>query len=433
MPVEEQRQGSIVPEERFGPSSPVRFAGSDGFHDELRQRVSDYFRATGQRPRDCPAMLRKSAVILVWSGLSYGLLVFAASTWWQAVPLAASLGLSIAAIGFNILHDARHGAYSDRPWVNRLMSFSLDLVGGSSFFWHYKHDILHHTYVNITGHDTDIDLGCLARLSPHQPRFWFHRVQHWYLWLLYGLLVIKWHFYDDFRDLFVGRIGGHRLPRPRTWDLIPFIVGKAAFFSLAFVVPLLLHQAWVVGGVYLLVSWTAGLVVSIVFQLAHCVEEANFPQPSAAGRIDHSWAAHQVATTVNFAPGNRVVSWLVGGLNFQIEHHLFPHVCHLHYPALAKVVEQTCADFGVRYVAHDSVAASLASHYRWLRWMGAPGSVERGDSRPVMQSSSTSAVELPAGYNNANIFACSRSNNNEVPNPAGGKACEVGDAQWSPR
>jgi linoleoyl-CoA desaturase len=317
-------------------------------------------------------MFRKTAVIFIWFGLSYGLLVFAATTWWQLVPLAAALGLAMAAIGFNIQHDARHGAYSDRPWVNRLMSFSLDLVGGSSFLWHYKHDVIHHTYVNITGHDTDIDLGNMGRLSPHQSRFWFHRLQHWYLWFLYGLIVIKWHFYDDFHDLLVGRIGAHPFPRPRTWDLIRFFGGKAVFFSLAFVVPLLLHPVWVVGVVYLVAAWIAGLVLSIVFQLAHCVEEADFPLLPAAGRIDHSWAAHQVATTVNFARGNRVVSWLVGGLNFQIEHHLFPHVCHVHYPALARVVEQTCTEFGVRYVAHETLAASIASHYRWLRRMGEP-------------------------------------------------------------
>jgi linoleoyl-CoA desaturase len=171
------------------------------------------------------------------------LLVFAVSVWWQALLLAVLLGLTMAGIGFNVQHDAGHHGYSNHPWVNKLMSLTLDMIGGSSYLWHWKHGVFHHTYVNITGHDTDIDLGALGRLTPYQRRLPFHRWQHLYLWPLYGLMAIKWHLYDDFHDTITGQIRGHRVPRPRGWDLATFLGGKAVFFTLAFGVPLLLHPS----------------------------------------------------------------------------------------------------------------------------------------------------------------------------------------------
>src|SRR5262249_27976320 len=158
--------------------------------------------------------------------------------WWLALPLAASVGLSMAAIGFNIQHDGGHRAYSDHQWVNKLMAMTLDLLGGSSYIWARKHNLIHHSYANVTGHDEDIDIGLFGRLSPHQARLRFHRLQHFYLWALYGLLPIKWQLYDDFRDVVTGRIGGHRFARPKGWDLVTLIGGKAVFFSLALVIPL---------------------------------------------------------------------------------------------------------------------------------------------------------------------------------------------------
>jgi linoleoyl-CoA desaturase len=253
------------------------------------------------------------------------------------------------------------------------MALSLDLLGASSYIWAHKHNLVHHSYANVTGHDDDIDLGILGRLSPHQPWRRFHRLQHFYLWLLYGLLPIKWQAYDDFRDCVTGRIGGggHQFQRPRGWNLVNLFLGKVVFFSLAIALPALLHPLWAVLAVYVLASFVQGITLSVVFQLAHCVETANFPMPrSGTMYMDRAWAEHQVETTVDFARGSRLLCWFVGGLNFQVVHHLFPRVCHIHYPALAEVVEQTCADFGLRYMAYDSLGQALASHYRWLRLMG---------------------------------------------------------------
>ena len=316
-------------------------------------------------------MYVKTLVILAWFAASYCALLFLAANWWQATLLAISLGFSAAAIGFNIQHDGGHQAYSERNSINKLMGMTLEMLGASSYIWDQKHNVIHHTYANITGFDEDIQLGFLGRLSPHQRRLKFHRLQHFYLWLLYGFITIKWHTYDDFRDLFRGKIGEQPFPRPRGWQLATFFGGKAVFFSLAFVLPLMFHSLLPVLFCYALASMIQGVTLSVVFQLAHCVEEAEFPLPEPeTGKIENEWAIHQVQTTVDFARKSRLVSWFTGGLNFQIEHHLFPRICHLHYPALSKLVEETCAEFGVRYQTHEKLSASIASHYRWLRYMG---------------------------------------------------------------
>ena len=352
----------------------LTFGRDNAFQSELRRRVDEFFRRTGRRQRDCPQMYLKTGIILaIFAGL-YFLLVFAAATWWQALPLAVMLGLSMAAIGFNIEHDGGHQAYSNHAWVNRLMAMTMDLIGASSYVWHWKHVVVHHTYTNLTGHDADIELGFLGRLTPHQKRFRFHRWQHFYLWPLYGANIIKWHLYDDFRDVILGRIGSQRMPRPKRWELVSFIAAKALFFIMAFAIPLLIHRLWVVFLFYGVTVFVTGVVVSVVFQLAHCVEEAEFPLPrEGSASVENAWAIHQVETTVDFARGSRIESWLLGGLNFQIEHHLFPRVCHVNYPVISKLVEQTCREFGVRYREHRTFRAGLASHFRWLRRMGAPG------------------------------------------------------------
>ena len=264
---------------------------------------------------------------------------------------------------------------------------TLELIGGSSYLWRWKHGIFHHTYVNVAGHDTDIDLAPLARLAPNQRRRAFHRWQHLYLWPLYGLLTIKWQCLDDFRKFLCGRINEHRVPRPTGWELVIFIAGKVVFAALAFGIPMLFHSPAVVLAYYVLSGIVMGLLLSVVFQVAHCVEEAEFPVPPAStGRLDRAWAVHQAETSVNFSRRNRLMSWLLGGLNFQIEHHLFPRISHVHYPAISSVVEQTCREFGIRYTVHRSFWAGIGSHFRWLRRMGMPNTV----SPPLAGSGSNS-------------------------------------------
>jgi linoleoyl-CoA desaturase len=351
----------------------LKFSGDNSFHRELRLRVEAEFRRTGTRQRDSAAMYLKTAVILATFALSYVALVFFTSNVWLALLLALVLGTATAGIGFNIMHDGGHQAYSRHRWINRLMAMMLDVVGGSSYIWQWKHARFHHTWVNVAGHDSDIDLGVLGRLSPTQPRRSWHRWQHIYLWPLYGVTAIRWHLYGDFRDMLTGTVGERPFERPRGWDLAIFVIGKLAFFTLAFALPLVWHSIGVVLAFYALTAAVAGILLALVFQMAHVVEEAAFPLPDDSGlQMQTPWAIHQLQTTVDFARGNRVLSWLIGGLNFQVEHHLFPRISHVHYPMVSRVVEATCREFGVTYLEHRTFGAGIASHYRWLRGLGRP-------------------------------------------------------------
>ncbi len=345
----------------------VKFTRDSGFHRELKRRVDGYFRSTDRSPHDSPRMYLKTAVILLWFGASYALLVFAAATWWQGLLASASLALAMGGIGFAIQHDANHGAYSSHRGVNRVMGLALDLLGGSSYIWRWKHNVFHHTYTNLSGSDNDIDLRPFGRLSPTQPRRWIHRFQQFYLWALYGFLVPQWQFVEDFKQLAQARIADHRFTRPpaRTW--LELLGGKVFFLAWAFALPMLFHPWWAVLIFYATTAFILGVVLSVVFQLAHCVEEAEFPVAP-----ESSWAEHQVQTTVDFAPRSRLLSWYLGGLNFQIEHHLFPKICHVHYPRLSPIVQAVCAEYGVRYSAHDGLLGAVSSHWRFLRRMGRP-------------------------------------------------------------
>jgi linoleoyl-CoA desaturase len=363
-----------------GSAGALKFGTNSAFQLELRRRVDEYFRVTGRRQRDCWQMYLKTAILIAGPAVLYLLLVFAADAWWQSVPLAVLLGFAAAGIGFNIQHDASHHAYSDHRSINQLMAMTLDMVGGSSYFWRWKHVVIHHTYVNVTGHDSDINLGILGRVTPHQSRLAFHRWQHLYLWPFYGLVAVKWQFVDDFRRLIAGRIGSYRVRRPTGGDLVLLVAGKATFFTWAFGIPLLFHPVHVVLVHYVVAALVLGTALTVVFQVAHCVGEAAFPLPSTgAGRIERAWAIHQAETTVDFARRSRVVAWLLGGLNFQIEHHLFPRISHVNYPAISKLVEQTCRDFGVAHTEHRSFREGVTAHFRWLRRMGMPNTTREGE------------------------------------------------------
>ena len=357
----------------------LSYAGGKDFQQRLRLRVDEYFRESGASRRDNREWYLKAGVILLVFASSYVLLVFGTTNWWQTVSLTIVLALATVGIGFNIMHDGGHGAVSRHRAVNRIMAHTLDIVGGSSYLWRWKHGVLHHNYANITGHDMDVALGMLARFTPHQPRYVHQRWQHWYVWLLYGLMAIKWTFFDDFRTLLLGKIGPHRIPRPRGADLVWLVLCKLSFFVLAFVVPALLYPFGIVACVYLLYSVVLGLSLSTVFQLAHCVEEAEFPLVAEGSHcVDNAWAIHQVQTTVNFCNGNRAVTWLLGGLNYQIEHHLFPDIGHCNFAALSSLVRETCSEYGIDYNEHASLASGLRSHIRWLRRMGAPAAAAAG-------------------------------------------------------
>jgi len=355
---------------KVGQMRRPKFGGDNGFYKTLKTRADDFFEASGLRRRGSPRMYVQTAIILLWFGASYGFLVFVADTWWQGGLLAASLALAIVGIGFSVQHDANHGAYSNKESVNRLLGITLDLLGASSYVWKWKHNVFHHTYTNLTGADEDIQIGPLGRLAPGQPRLRIHRVQQFYLWLLYGFMLAKWQFVDDLKNLVQGRIALNRMPRPGRAALAGLVAGKVGFLTWAFVVPLLFHPWWVVLVFYGATSFAVAIILSTVFQSAHCNAHVFFPPLSDSGDVANSWAIHEVESTVDFARGRPLLTWYLGGLNYQIEHHLFPKVSHVHYPRLAAIVEATCKEFGVRYTVHAGFFGAVSSHWKWLRSMG---------------------------------------------------------------
>jgi linoleoyl-CoA desaturase len=354
----------------------VRFAHRGAFARELDAAVDAYFSETNLSRRDVPAMYVKAAIILGWFVGSWAVLVFVVGNAWQGALAAVSLGLSIAAVGMCVQHDANHGAFSRHRWVNRALGATLDVMGVCSFIWRPKHNVGHHTFTNVESIDYDLDFGALARLSPRQTRRSWHRWQHLYLWFFYGFLLPKWVFHDDFVILKRRYIGVHRLPPPKRSGIVWFGFVKVFFVAWSFVVPAFFHPIWLVVLFHFLAAFTLGATLGTIFQLAHCNSDVEFPS-ATGGPLTNDWATHQLETTADFAPRSRVITWFCGGLNFQVEHHLFPKICHLHYPALAKIVAETAARHGRRYVSQSTLAAALGSH---LRHLGAMGTASEGET-----------------------------------------------------
>jgi linoleoyl-CoA desaturase len=356
-----------------GPAAPprVRFPRDDGFHAALKRRVGAYFENTGRPRWGGAAMHVKTGAIVGWFVASYaGLLALGGTSAWVAVGLTGSVALASAGIGFSVMHDANHGSYARSARVNRAWGLALDFVGASSYVWRFKHNVQHHTYTNVDAMDVDVDAEPFLRLTRSQRRRGFHRYQHLYAWPLYGVLALKWWFVDDARDVVRGRLGQHPFPRPRGRELAAFVGGKAVFLTWALIVPFLVFRSGMVLALFVFGAFVLGVVLSTVFQLAHAVPGAESYARPHSQRMPRGWAEHQVRATVDFAASNRLLGWYVGGLNFQVEHHLFPDVCHEHYPALAGIVEATCLAHGVPYRSQPTLRGAIAAHYRFLRALG---------------------------------------------------------------
>ena len=339
---------------------------------DLNAAVDAYFERTGLDPRGGWPMRIKTATIVLWAVASYLGLVFLATSWLTAIPLMISLGLALSGIGFCVMHDGGHGSYDQQRGWNRVAAIAIDVLGGSSYVWNFKHNVLHHTYTNIEDADDDIEFSPFFRLSPGQPHYWFHRLQ-WIYWpFLLCFLSTKWWLIDDYQALITGKVAGHRMPRPGAGDLAVLFGGKLASGLWLFAIPLAYRDPLLVLVGYVVVSSVWGFVMGAVFQLAHAVEGATFYPESGGRSVPLPWAEHQLATTVDFGRSNPVLTWFVGGLNFQVEHHLFPKISHLHYPELAPIVREVAARHGVEVLEQPSLTRGLLAHVRHLQQLGRP-------------------------------------------------------------
>lgn len=318
----------------------------------------------------------KAAFIGLLGVTSYLGLVFMVNGLVSGLVVAAVFVFAIIATATSVMHDANHGAFGPSRRLNRVVGFSGDILGASSWLWRLKHNVLHHANTNVVGMDTDIEQMPFARLAPGQPHRPWHRYQHIYIWGLYGFLVVQWVFFSDFANLATGRIGSQSITRrPSRQQLMSLFAGKAMHVTWAIAVPLAFHRWWVVALFYLGCSWLLGFTLAVFFQMAHCVDVVEFDDPSAARR-GNDFAIHQLRTTANIEFGNslinRTMAWLMGGLHVQIEHHLAPGMPHTSYPAMARRVRQLCHTRGVLYRTHPGMWAALCSHTRWLKTMGRP-------------------------------------------------------------
>ncbi len=352
----------------------LSFDNGGDFVRDTRRAVEAYLadervRAAGRR-----ALVTKAVVAFALLAASWTTLMFASPGLLLGAGCFSGLVTGTALVAFCVMHDANHGATFRTRRLNHLLGWTADVaLGISSYAWRVKHNVAHHTYTNVDGYDADITQMPFARMLPVQaPRPWY-RFQHLYIWPLYTLMVLRWQTVGDIAALRRGEIGRSAIRWPRGWDLAGMVAGKALFAGWAIVAPLLVYPWWMALGGYVAFTMVMGLVTAITFQLAHCVEEAESASPAelAAGR--RVWAVHEVETTVDFCPRNRFLTWVLGGLNYQIEHHLFPRVAHTHYPGIAEIVRRTCAQHGVRYTCQPSLRAALWSHYRHLRTLGGSG------------------------------------------------------------
>lgn len=343
------------------------------FFQTLRKRVNQHFKDNNTTRFGNKEMIGKTVILLgAYLGSFAAILTLNVSAWFL-LPLTFIMGLAMAGIGMSVMHDALHGSYSKSPAVNKIMGRSLNFLGGSAFIWNIQHNVLHHTYTNIHGLDEDIETKVIVRLCKHAPLKHFYRFQHIYVFFAYGLMTLLM-LVSDFVKLFKyhkrGIMEKQNVRLSRVYGKM--VIYKATYLFLMLGVPLLLTSLawWQVLIGFLIIHLTAGYILSIVFQLAHVVEGAEQPLPDSTGSMQNAWAVHQLKTTANFSRDNRMLNWYVGGLNFQIEHHLFPNICHVHYRELSKIVEQTAKEFGLPYNLKPSFGHALQSHIRMLKTLG---------------------------------------------------------------
>jgi linoleoyl-CoA desaturase len=350
----------------------VSFNNSNqAFFISLKKSVDSYFTSQQLKKTGNIRLYTKTLVLIPAALIIYVALLSIDMPAATSLLLCILLGSILASIGFNVMHDACHGSYCSKKWVNNLLGLTLNALGGNAFFWKQKHNILHHTYTNIAGLDDDIAQSKLLRQSPAQEWLPVHRYQHIYLPLAYSLSIFIWVGMRDFDKYFKKRIHNTPIQKMNIKEHVLFWVSKV-FYGLFYVaIPIFFvgWLPWLIG--YVTMGMVMGLILAFVFQLAHAVEGPEFDAVGLESKmIETEWAVHQIKTTANFSPNNKIISWLLGGLNFQIEHHLFPRISHVHYPALSKIVQAECVQFNLPYHSFPKMNQAIVSHVRTMKELG---------------------------------------------------------------
>jgi len=357
--------------------TPIRFNNSNRqFYTELKKRVDTYFKENKVSKNGNVSLYIKTAFMFLAYLVPYLLMVsnvFDNKLIW--LLLSVLMGLSMAGIGLCVMHDANHGSYSKNVKFNKILGYiSINLVGGHSLNWRIQHNVIHHTYTNVHEHDEDIAPPGFMRFEPHAERKGIHKLQFLYAWFFYGMMTLMWSTTKDFKQIIRYSKKGYLKGANTTFktELFVVICSKILYYGYMLLPYFLVKEMtilnWLSG--FLVMHYIAGLVLAMIFQPAHVVGETEFPLPTGEGNMENHWAEHQLRTTMNFATKNRVFSWLVGGLNFQVEHHLFPTISHVHYPKIAGIVESTAKEFNLPYKAQRTFVGALWSHEQMLWKLG---------------------------------------------------------------
>lgn len=356
--------------------TPVRFEKNHNtaFYTELKKRVNTYFKANNISKHGNANMVIKTVFMLTLYVTPLVLIFTVVESSWFAILMWALMGFGMAGIGLSVMHDANHGAYSSNKKVNQFVGYVIFLLGGSDVNWRIQHNILHHTYTNVSGIDEDINPGAVMRFSPHEKRRALHRFQHFYAWFFYGLMTLMWFLTKDYRQAMRYREKGLIQTQQIRFGthMVIIVVSKLIFSFVMIALPIWLCPVswWVSVLGFLLMEFIAGFTLGCIFQPAHVVPTSTYTVPDESGNIQADWAVNQLFTTANFAPKAKFFSWFVGGLNFQVEHHLFPNICHVHYPKLSKIVEETAKEFNLPYHSNKTFIRALIEHGKMLRNLG---------------------------------------------------------------
>lgn len=291
---------------------------------------------------------------------------------WILFALYILSGLGMAGIGMGVMHDAIHGSYSKNRKVNKYMGYTMNLIGANATVWKIQHNVLHHTYTNIDEADDDINAPFFLRFSPHAKKYWLHRFQYLYIWFFYGLSTISWITTKDFVRINRYKKMGFVKKEDYVKEITKLTGWKLLYYSYALILPLVVVPLapWIVILAFIAMHFITGLAISVVFQTAHVMPSTDFPLPDEKGLIANDWAIHQLATTSNFSPRSRWFSWLIGGLNYQVEHHLLPNICHVHYRKLSEIVAETAREYGIPYHTKKTFIAAIWDHIKMLHQLG---------------------------------------------------------------
>jgi linoleoyl-CoA desaturase len=345
------------------------------FTTALNARIGAYFKDNEISRFGNREMIIKTVFMFSLYIVPYFFLIFGGiSNLYTITGLVIAMSLGLSGIGLSIMHDANHGSYSRHKWVNTFLGYSLNMVGANSFNWKIQHNVLHHTYTNVHEVDEDISPRGVIRMTPYSPWKKIHRFQFIYAWFLYGLMTIVWMLFKDFSRLVKykrnGLMKSQKASLLREWTIL--IITKIGYVGYIFIVPLLVTPfLWwqILIGIFVM-HYIAGFVLAIIFQPAHVAEGTAFPLPNAEHELENNWTIHQMLTTTNFGNKSRWFSWFVGGLNFQVEHHLFPTICHVHYRKIAAIVKETALEYSVPYKSSASFLGALRLHGKLLFDLG---------------------------------------------------------------